>query len=275
MWAIDVALNTISEETLRSASYIDSRLALCSSEQIVIYITVSGSLIPIRVMKPDSIASMKLRIQSSQGFVLKRQKLVFGGRELLRNDFLVKGINVWTTSEEEFEFRIDRHKNIGYLKRRIAKKGKDFVSLQDPELFCDGKKLEDQRLIDDISKNNDVVIHLVVQKSAKVRAKSVEKDVLSSKPPDKNSLLEPVVINPNIKFPSFVWDMINSASDGLARGRQPIRSFEIMGGTYFIQDVSRNKYVSIFKPVDEEPMAVNNPHGLPLSTNGEGLKMGT
>ncbi|CAA2995684.1 Phosphatidylinositol 4-kinase gamma 2 [Olea europaea subsp. europaea] len=168
--------------------------------------------------------------------------------------------------EEEFEFHIDRHKNIGYLKHRIAKKGKDFVSLQDPELFCDGKKLEDQRLIDDIDDDRQV------PKSNNLLR---ELQVLSSKPPDKNSLLEPVVINPNIKFPSFVWDMINLASDGLARGRQPIRSFEGMGGTYFIQDVSRNKYVSIFKPVDEEPMAVNNPHGLPLSTNGEGLKMGT
>ncbi|KAL2551008.1 Phosphatidylinositol 4-kinase gamma 4 [Forsythia ovata] len=326
MSAVDVALSPISEETLRSAGYINSRFALCSSESIVLYITVSGSLIPIRVLESDSIASVKLRIQTCQGFVVKSQKLVFGGRELSRNDFLVKDygvtngnvlhlvlklsdlllINVWTTSGEEFEFHVDRHKNIGYLKRRIAKKGKDFVSPEDPELFCNGEKLEDQRLIDDISKNTDAVIHLVVQKSAKVRAKPLKKNVelsivatnsnertddddqvhesnkplrelqvLSSKPPDKNSLLEPIVINQNIKFPSFVWDMINSASDGLARGKQPIRSSEGMGGTYFMQDVSGNKYVAIFKPTDEEPMAVNNPHGLPLSANGEGLKRGT
>ncbi|CAI9772094.1 unnamed protein product [Fraxinus pennsylvanica] len=314
MSAVDVALNPFSEETLRSAGYIDSRLALCPSESIVIYIIVSGSLIPIHVMESDSIASVKLRIQTCRGFVVKRQKLVFGGRELSRNDSLVKDygvtngnvlhlvlklsdlllINVWTTSGEEFEFHVDRHKNIGHLKRRIAKKGKDFVSLEDPELFCNGEKLEDQRLIDDISKNTDAVIHLVVQKSAKVWAKPVEKNVeisivatnsngrtgdelqvLPSKPPDKNSLLEPIIVNPNVKFPSFVWDMINSASDGLEKARQPVRSSEGMGGTYFMQDVSGNKYVAIFKPTDEEPMAVNNPHGLPLSANGEGLKRGT
>ena len=31
----------------------------------------------------------------------------------------------------------------------------------------------------------------------------------------------------------------------------------------------------MFKPIDQEPMAVNNPHGLPLSLDGEGLKKGT
>jgi hypothetical protein len=42
-----------------------------------------------------------------------------------------------------------------------------------------------------------------------------------------------------------------------------------------MQDSSGQKYVSIFKPIDEEPMAVNNPQGLPLSIDGEGLKKGT
>ncbi|KAE8683840.1 Phosphatidylinositol 4-kinase gamma 2 [Hibiscus syriacus] len=44
---------------------------------------------------------------------------------------------------------------------------------------------------------------------------------------------------------------------------------------YFMQDKSGLHYVSIFKPIDEEPLAVNNPQGLPPSTNGEGLKRGT
>jgi hypothetical protein len=42
-----------------------------------------------------------------------------------------------------------------------------------------------------------------------------------------------------------------------------------------MQDSSGLKYVSVFKPIDEEPMAVNNPQGLPLSVDGEGLKKGT
>ncbi|GAB2223572.1 hypothetical protein Droror1_Dr00017713 [Drosera rotundifolia] len=35
------------------------------------------------------------------------------------------------------------------------------------------------------------------------------------------------------------------------------------------------EFVSVFKPSDEEPVAVNNPHRLRLSKDGEGLKRGT
>lgn len=40
-------------------------------------------------------------------------------------------------------------------------------------------------------------------------------------------------------------------------------------------DASGSIYTSVFKPIDEEPMAVNNPHALPVSFSGEGLKKGT
>uniref|UniRef100_A0A5B6ZVG3 1-phosphatidylinositol 4-kinase n=1 Tax=Davidia involucrata TaxID=16924 RepID=A0A5B6ZVG3_DAVIN len=323
MSVADVALSPIREESARSPGCFHSRSSLLSGELIVIYLTVAGSVIPIRVLESDSIASVKLRIQTCKGFVVKRQKLVFGGRELARNDSLVKEygvmegnvlhlvlrlsdllvITVSTTCGKEFEFHVDRHRNVGYLKRRIAKKGKSFIDLEDQELFCDGEKLDDQRLIDDICKNSDAVIHLLVQKSAKVRAKHVERDVEISvvaanwnertnyeggenqseelqvvyrkKPPDTDFLLEPVIVNPKIKLPSIVSEMIKSTFDGLERGKQPIRSSEGTGGTYFMQDGLGNKYIAVFKPIDEEPMAVNNPQGLPLSLNGEGLKRGT
>ena len=48
----------------------------------------------MRVLESDSIASVKLRIQTCKGFVVKKQKLVFGGRELARNDSLVKDYGV-------------------------------------------------------------------------------------------------------------------------------------------------------------------------------------
>jgi hypothetical protein len=69
--------------------------------------------------------------------------------------------------------------------------------------------------------------------------------------------------------------MINSTYKGLKNGHCPIRSSEGTGGTYFMQDSTGQEHVSVFKPLDEEPMAVNNPRGLPSSTNGEGLKRGT
>lgn len=314
MSAADVALSPAMEETARSAVCVDGRLGPCADESIEIYITVGGSTTPLRVRESDSIASVKLRI--CKGFVVKRQKLVFRGRELSKTDSLVKDygisngdvlhlalrisdlllINFRAASGEEFEFQVDRHRNVGYLKRRIAKKGKGFLDLEDPEIFCYGEKLEDDRLINDISNNSDAVIHLVARRSAKVWTKPAERDVevsivapkrdeetketdcrteLSRIPQAKDFFLEPIIVNPRVKLPPFLWEMIQSVSEGLARGKQPIRSSEGTGGTYFMQDASGNRYVSIFKPMDEEPLAVNNPRGLPLSPNGEGLKRGT
>ena len=42
-----------------------------------------------------------------------------------------------------------------------------------------------------------------------------------------------------------------------------------------MRDATGQKNVAVFKPIDEEPMAENNPRGLPLSTDGEGMKRGT
>lgn len=312
MSVADVALSPIREEQVRSPGCFDTRTGRCYDESIIIYLTVAGSVIPMRVLESDSIASVKLRIQTCNGFVAKTQTLVFGGRKLSRNDSLVKDygvtegnvlhlvlrlselfvITVRTACGKEFEFQVDRYRDVGYLKRRIAKKGGGFVDLEDQELLCNGEKLDDQRLIDDICKNTDAVVHLVVQKSAKVHAKHSEEDVElsvvaaswnegidvpseSQKPPFRDFVLEPVFVNPNVKLPSLLSDMIKSTLDGLERGKQPIRSSEGTGGTYFMQDEMGNKYLSVFKPIDEEPMAVNNPQGLPLSENGEGLKRGT
>ncbi|PON69006.1 Phosphatidylinositol 3-kinase, Vps34 type [Trema orientale] len=326
--SVDVALSPIRKESAHSTGYFESRRGgHCSSESILIYLSVAGSVIPMRVLESDSIASVKLRIQTCKGFVVKKQKLVFGGRELARNDSLVKDygvtggnvlhlvlrlsdlllITVRTICGREFEFHIDRYRNVRYLKQRILKKGKDFVDIDNQEIFFNGERLDDQRLIDDICKNNDAAIHLVVQKSAKVRAIPVEKDLelsvvaevpnerreeevhgsgenkseelplVTSKPPrrDRDFWLEPIFVNPKVKLPKSIWDMFNSTFDGLEKGKEPTRSSEGTGGTYLMQDALGQEYVSVFKPIDEEPMAVNNPRGLPISLNGEGLKRGT
>ncbi|KAL3499001.1 hypothetical protein ACH5RR_041733 [Cinchona calisaya] len=318
MSVADVALSSICEESVKSSGYVYCNYS--SSESIVIYLTLAGSVIPMRVLESDSIGSVKLRIQTYKGFVVKRQKLVFGGKELARSDSLVKEygissgnvlhlivklsdlvlITVTTKCGNEYEFRIDRHRNVGYLKRVIAKKVKGFTDLDDQEVFYNGDKLEEHRVIDDVCKCSDDILRLVVHKSAKVWTKPIEKDVefsivaenwsertdegkdehreyqvISRKPPDKSILLEPVIVNPMVKFPLFVQHMIDSVLEGLVKGRPPLRSSEGTGGTYFMQDASGDKYVAVFKPIDEEPMAVNNPQGLPLSSNGEGLKRGT
>ncbi|KAK8618075.1 hypothetical protein V6N13_115950 [Hibiscus sabdariffa] len=315
MSVADVAWRRVSQEPLHPAA----------GDSILIYLSIAGSVVPMRVLESDPIASVKLRIQTCEGFVVKKQKLVFGGRELARNDSLVKDygikggnvlhlvlklsdllhITVRTSCGKEFELHVDRSRNVGYLKQRIAREGKGFVDVDEEEIFCDGEKVDDQRLVEDLCKDNDAVIHLVVQKSAKVRAKPVEKDlelsviadcdsderrggiaggehdkpqglqIVTQEPAVRDFWLEPVLVNPKLKLPFFVWDMIDSTIQGLLVGNRPIRSSEGTGGTYFMQDKFGYDYVSIFKPIDEEPMAVNNPQGLPVSTNGEGLKRGT
>ncbi|KAL2902803.1 Phosphatidylinositol 4-kinase gamma 4 [Bienertia sinuspersici] len=321
---VGIVLSSNHEDMLHFPGYFENRVDLHSSESILVYLSVAGSVIPIRVLESDSIASVKLRIQTCKGFVVKKQKLVFGGRELARNDTLVKeygvtggdvlhlvlklsdllSIIVSTTCGKEFEFQVDRYRNVGYLRQRIFKEGKGFVDLKDQELFCQGEKLDDHRIINDISKNNDGTIHLLVKRSARVRTIHVEKDVELSvvasdirprdeknetekqqsselcaaipiKQPDRDFWFEPVIGNPKIKLPLALLDLINSTFDGLDKGYQPIRSTEGTGGAYFMLDPSGQKIVALFKPTDEEPMAVNNPQGLPVSENGEGLKKGT
>lgn len=137
-------------------------------------------------------------------------------------------------------FRFDRYRNVGYLKQCIKRKGKCFVDvdvdLEEQEffLFCNGEKLDDQRVLRDICKSDEDVIHLVVQKSAKVRATSMEKDLELSVvaaasasgesatkiPVGLDFWLEPVVLNPKIEFFPFLWDMINSTLEGLKKGKE-------------------------------------------------------
>ena len=193
-------------------------------------------------------------------------------------------LDVKTTCGKHCRFHVERGRNIGYVKKQISKqKGGDFV---DSEVLYEGEKLEDQSLINDICRNGDSVLHLLVRRSAKVRAKPVDKSFelsIVAPPPQacvgtpvrKEFSLEPLIVNPKAKLSPVVKDMVSSASDGLRSGNPPVRSREGTGGAYFMQASSGNKYVGVFKPIDEEPTAENNPHGLPLSPNGEGLKKGT
>ncbi|KAG8391946.1 hypothetical protein BUALT_Bualt01G0239900 [Buddleja alternifolia] len=300
-----------------------------SQEHILIYVAMSGSMVPMRVLESDSIESVKLRIQNCKGIFTRNQKLVCGGRELARSNSLVRDydvsngnvlhlvlrlsdlqfITVRTCCGKDFTFHVEKNRDVGYIKRQIAKK-RNLELIEDQEVLLNGEPIEDQRLINDLSKNNtDAVIHLFVQKSTKIRATPVGKnfelsivapkpdDIIESdvergseyggnsesdhnlysprKPPDRNTLLEPVILNPKIVLPPEISGLINSTMNGLDNGNYPIRSSEGTGGAYFMLDKSGTKYLSVFKPMDEEPMAVNNPRGLPLSEDGEGLKKGT
>ncbi|XP_072999192.1 phosphatidylinositol 4-kinase gamma 4-like [Typha latifolia] len=311
MSSAGLALGPIREDSaLFPIRFDGSRSPHCSLDSILIYLTIPGSsAIPLRVFDSDSIASVKLRIQSCKGFVVRNQKLVFDGRELARNDCRVRDygvtdgnvlhlvirlsdlriITVKTTCGKNFEFQVEKSRSVKYIKKQIAKRGKDFGDIADHKLIYEGEELEDHRLITDISKNNDAVIHLLIRKSAKVRAEPVEKDIEVSvvAPEAKEKLqldalqmlarkpLEPIVVNPESKLSPVIVNMVRETLAGLEKGNPPVMSAEGTGGAYFMPDESGANYVSVFKPIDEEPMAENNPRGLPLSTDGEGLKRGT
>ncbi|KAG6752689.1 hypothetical protein POTOM_042724 [Populus tomentosa] len=322
MSVASVALSPVCGESLDSRCNFPWLYGLRSSDSIVIFLSVGGSFIPMRAMESDSIASVKRRIQASIGYFVKKQKLVFEGRELARSNSQVRdygvvdgkvlhlvprlqAITVRTVCGKVCDFHVDRGRSVGYVKKQIARKGKCFEFVEQ-ELICDGEELEDQRLITDICKSNDSVIHLLIQKSAKVRVKPVEKDFelsvealdlsdkeagsvgqhkqgalsmgyrgIERKPLSQQFLLEPLIVNSKIQLPLVIRELIKSTLNGLESGNEPIQSSEGSGGAYFMQDSSGLKYVSVFKPIDEEPMAVNNPQGLPLSVDGEGLKKGT
>lgn len=323
MSVASVALSPVLEESLNFRGKFSHQHGPHLSNSILIYLSVAGSVIPMRIMESDSIASVKLKIQT--WFFVRKQKLVFDGRELARNNLRVRdygvadgnvlhlvlwlsdlqAITVRTACGKEFEFHVEGSRNVGYVKQQIVKKGQGFVSLEDQELVCDGEELEDQRLVHDIRrKNGEAVIHLLVCKSAKVRVKSVDKhfevlidasdlnehagavgeyqsgdlskpNIRESRPPPKDFLLEPFIVTRDVELPFVLKGLIESTFQGLDRGNEPIRSSEGSGGAYLMQDFSGLEYVSVFKPIDEEPMAVNNPRGLPLSLDGQGMKKGT
>lgn len=323
-----VALSPVQKDSLTIPSFLSGQHGYLTKESILIFLTVGGSVIPIRVLESDSVASVKLRIQNHKGFFVKNQKLVFDGRTLARADSCVRdygvangtvlhlvlglsnvqAITVRTVCGKEFEFHVERSRNVEYLKQQIAEKGNGLFDLKEEKLVCDGEELQDQCQIQEYCKNNDAVIHLLVQKSAKVRATPVEKDfevlIVASDPSEKGPngvvrdgckwgidsvdpvgalkkqfcsdlVLEQLIINPKIELPLVIRQLISSTFRGLVNGNQPVRSSEGCGGAYFMLDPAGQEYVSVFKPMDEEPMAVNNPTGLPESKDGEGLKKGT
>lgn len=313
MSSAGVAIRSIREDAVLLER---SRSMHCLEDSILIYLAVPGSsVIPISVLDSDSIASVKLRIQSCKGFVVKNQKLVFDGRELARNDCRVRDygvtdgnvlhlvirlsdlrfITVNTACGKKFEFQVEQSRNVAYIKEQIAREGKDFQDVEAQKLICDGEELEDQQMVNDICKNNDAVIHLLIRKSVKVRTKHIGKDfelsidapclgekkvadcikVAVKKPPDRQALIEPVIVNPKVEISPVLEELISSTYAGLEKRNKPVMSSEGSGGAYFMLDSTGHNYVAVFKPIDEEPMAENNPRGLPLSLDGEGLKRGT
>ncbi|XP_074263403.1 phosphatidylinositol 4-kinase gamma 4-like [Silene latifolia] len=286
-------------------SLLDLRL----DESFMIVVNGLGNMptAPLRVFKDETILAVKLKIQNRTGVVFKNQKLVYGGRELSRSDSLVRdydiangdvfhimvkvsdlqAIEIRTVCGKKLSFNVSRFQDVASVKKEIAKKVKGLGYEEDHELIYDGEELDDQVLFNDIVKHNDNgVILLIVRKSSKGFELSIDaSDVIGKKNYEyecdgnheglEKDILVPVVGNPKSGLPKPILDVIEMTKNGLANGHSPIMSAEGSGGAYLMRDSTGSEYVSVFKPIDEEPKATNNPHGLPSTPSGEGLKRGT
>ncbi|KAI5068519.1 hypothetical protein GOP47_0016864 [Adiantum capillus-veneris] len=86
-----------------------------------------------------------------------------------------------------------------------------------------------------------------------------------------------LVRNPiSLEVSEHVRALIEHVRLGLDAGHSPELSVQGSGGVYFMKDECGVQNVAVFKPMDEEPMAVNNPRGYAASSMGEeGLRKGT
>uniref|UniRef100_A0A0D9WKH0 1-phosphatidylinositol 4-kinase n=1 Tax=Leersia perrieri TaxID=77586 RepID=A0A0D9WKH0_9ORYZ len=259
------------------------------SRSIVIYITAPGvTVMPMRVMVSDFIASVKLRVQRWRGFLARKQRLVFAGRELARNECRIgdygvgdgtmlhlvvrvsdlRLITVVNLRGEELTLRLHPGRTVGYVKRQIV----DIDA--DHSLVLHGEVLDDAHLIHDVCRSDGAVIHLRLVRRRAMAPRGGE----PGRPKSKSDFgIEPVIVNPKASppSPSVIENMVAAVLAGMDKGNAPIMSSEGTGGAYLMPDATGQEHVAVFKPVDEEPMAANNPRGLPESTTGEGLKKGT
>ncbi|KAJ7520057.1 hypothetical protein O6H91_20G065300 [Diphasiastrum complanatum] len=334
---------------------ISSHGCLEPVEAIQIYLATLGSnlMIPLSILSCDTIASIKLRIQAYKGFYVKQQRLVYGGRELTKDDSLIKDygvsngeilhlvirlssildVAIKTCSGREYLLRVKRTKSVKDLKQLISEE-EDGLAIEDQQLILRGEELDNQRILDELSLEDKTVVHLLVAKSAKVRTKFTGKNVeisvtavnkwngtISSKDDtflpsvcmklDSNPLrrsgsmpldlpysgsnyencdgqlptfplqkfegsriLEPARELLTFQIPHVLIRILDRIKAGMNRGHKPVLASGGSGGTYFMQDEDGSTSVAIFKPMDEEPMAANNPRGMSLSLTGEGLKKG-
>ncbi|TVU32426.1 hypothetical protein EJB05_24157 [Eragrostis curvula] len=281
-------------------------------DSILIFLAMPGMPpVPMRLQGSESIAAIKLRIQrlKFKGFVATKQRLVFGGHELshgrscIRDYGLddgnvlhlvvrladIRAITIETTDGKRFRFQVESGCKVGYLKNKLAAQtGEQLTTLKEQKLVLDEEELEDDQLITDIDSKGEAVINLFIRHPAKVATQQLERETVVTviTPNQKenlqidasgggSALVEPIIVNRKVKIFPAVMDMIGITTAGLENGFLPDMSTEGSGGVYFMKDHSGQSNVAVFKPIDEEPMAENNPRGLPLSVDGEGLKRGT
>ena len=229
---------------------------------------------------------------------------------------------VWLLQEFTFSLEKALQPRVRDIKRRICET-ENSLSADDLQLVLAGVPLQDNIPVDALEDSGhgfpgSCHLHLVVKKSAKVRAnacpqgKTMELSVCACEAASKIPSLPPVgeeepsawvASGPSMYIPwkfeeqesssvlnhaSFmrssncrkdaaakVEAMLSDVRAGLNSGQSPKLTSDGSGGTYLMPSASGGSIAAVFKPMDEEPLALNCPRGMPTSESGEGLKRGT
>nr|KYP54621.1 hypothetical protein KK1_000815 [Cajanus cajan] len=247
-----ITLSPVPRELLLSPNGYYTPLHLSMDHEFIfIYLSYSGSLTPMRVLPCDTIESVKLKILKAEGLpsLTNKQKLVCDGRELARSNSLLKDYGV---TEGNILHLVIRLSDLQTISVRTSS-GKEFTF--------------------QVERCRDVgYVKQQIAKKEKRFADPEKQEVVCN-----GELLEDQRLIDDIcsKYNDAVIHLFVRVKYAEVRTGQDELSAEGTGGAYFMVDSTGQRYVSVFKPIDEEPMAVNNPRGLPFSEDGEGLKKGT
>lgn len=239
-----------------------------SDLQLVRVKTYSGKKYVFRVQKNRNVQDLKQRIHArDSGLALDEQQLVFKG-EQLEDKRLIEDLLL----EDDAVIHL-------YVKKTVKLKTKPAVTAV--EVCFVAPDSDNDRLPDSTKglqcsriQKNALTTPPQPPRLTDVIENTLE-NVIDYQDARPVYLVEPLMASVNCVLSPTFYDLISIVRAGLESGMPPKQSSEGCGGVYFMQDATGTRYVGVFKPVDEEPMAVNNPRGLPVSLNGEGLKRGT
>lgn len=165
--------------------------------------------------------------------------------------------------DDTFELSISNCETVDSLLRKIEAASADGLSLGEAgthRVLYDGQELASGRPLNSYGIGKGSVLELLPLDG------DADDPEASTTLPDGS----PLLTSPSHGLHAH-WQR---ARQGLAAGTRPKLAAAGTGGSYFLQDTEGNS-VAVFKPQDEEPLAINNPKGTGSSPNGEGLRRGT
>lgn len=169
------------------------------------------------------------------------------------------------------EFPLDNNKHLKFLKQLISYRGSGIITLDGIDFFSQRDDPRDTNIcvVEDRCVENYIEFSFDANNLSKEKG---QEDSLVDKEVDYFFAL---FAKKSGNVPSYICELVDNVRQGLKEGHTPVLTSDGCGGAYLLPDSSGQKYVGVFKPTDEEPMAANNPRGSPVSTDGEGMKRGT